>query len=991
MSRSHASALKRRVRLKVLGRILRVQQGEGRTVGLIVGLMVVACAGLTIGESGVTALFFDRVGADRLPLIYLAQGVTGLVAMLALTGSLTRFDRRRAYVAMPLLMAAAVLLERATLVADPVWIYPAMWLTVTVGMLLQGVFLWGTAGTVTDVRRAKRLFPLFGAGGILGAVVGGLVTRPLAGLIGAENLLLVWAAALGCAALLCVGVLGRAALPTRGRAAGPAPARLRRRRISALRELAAGASFVRRSPLLLWMTAAAVLFSVLYYTLYLPYAQAASDRFPDPDELAGFFGVFWASVTAVAFLVSVLLANRLLGWLGAGAMIVVLPILYAGSFGVLLVVSSFATLVALRLGVSVWLQGVSSPAWETLVNVVPEGRRDQTRAFLNGGPSQAGTALAGLVALVGQQALSPRALSLIGLASSAITIGVAWRIRRSYTGALVDALRAGRPSVFEDGVLVGAPIVLDRDGQALGLAIEACGDPDPRVRRLAVEMLGAAPDDRARQVLVRALKDEDPLVRANAVRGLERHAEARLIEPALDDADVTLIEPALDDTDAGVRLAAVTALATRTEDPAVAARLRSRLGDPDPETAAATSSVLLAGSFGAEAADRLRRLLSAQDPDVRVAALGQLRLAPPERILELAARCANDPSAQVRSAAVQVLAVAGAQAAFQPALQALGDDEAPVRAAAVGVLADLDLRDHEAELRGFVDARVALAERDRELAASVPADGEAPALLRDAVVDRARRRALAAFSALALLSEDRAAMRTALDNLDAADPAQLANALETIEVAARTPIARPLLGLWEAPTQRTSATGPTDWLQRALGDEDPFIRSCARLVARNEGDEMSRSRTSMSPIERVLVLRKIPLFSELSPSDLLRVAGIAEERTYADGEVVATEGELGDELHIVVEGTVSVVRGGRGSGTSVARRGPGEVVGEMSIITRAPRIASLLADGSVRTLRIGHREFEAMIRERPSVSLAVMQVLAERLGAETADRTVDRV
>jgi hypothetical protein len=52
---------------------------------------------------------------------------------------------------------------------------------------------------------------------------------------------------------------------------------------------------------------------VLFYSLYLPYAQAATGRFPDPDELAGFFGIFWAAVTAAAFLVSMLLTNRLLG------------------------------------------------------------------------------------------------------------------------------------------------------------------------------------------------------------------------------------------------------------------------------------------------------------------------------------------------------------------------------------------------------------------------------------------------------------------------------------------------------------------------------------------------------------------------------------------------------------------------------------------------------------------------------------------------------
>jgi CRP-like cAMP-binding protein len=77
---------------------------------------------------------------------------------------------------------------------------------------------------------------------------------------------------------------------------------------------------------------------------------------------------------------------------------------------------------------------------------------------------------------------------------------------------------------------------------------------------------------------------------------------------------------------------------------------------------------------------------------------------------------------------------------------------------------------------------------------------------------------------------------------------------------------------------------------------------------------------------------------------------------------------------------------GNASDAPVARRGTGDVVGEMSLFTRAPRMASLVAEGDVRTLRIGHREFETMIRERPEVAVAVMRVLAERLSAETTER-----
>ncbi len=953
-----------------VGRFLRVRRGEGRTVGLLVALMFVAFAGSTVGESGVNALFFDRIGADALPLMYLGQGTIGLVAVLALTGTLGRFDRRVAFVTIPLLIVAIVLGERLVLAADPGWIYPVLWLTVTPAVLLQSVFLWGTAGLVTDTRRAKRLFPLFASGGILGSVVGGLATRPLATAIGAEDLLLVWAASFAAAALLCAAVLGlrRRTVPRR--------ARLRRRPPPALRDIRQGLSYIKRSPLLVWMTAAAVLFSVLFYSLYLPFAQAATARYPDPEALAGFFGVFWAGVTAAAFLVSMLLTNRLLGWFGAAAMVLVLPILYAGAFGVLLVSASLTTLIAIRLGVNAWLQGVSSPAWETLINVVPETRRDQVRGFLGGGPTQAGTAIAGVVTLVGQEALTARQLSLIGLAVSVITIVVAWRIRRSYTSALVEALHAGRPSVFEGGAVEGLPIAPDRDGQAIALALEASDDPDPRVRRLAVEMLAASGDDaRVGDVLVRLAGDDDAMVRAAAIGGL---GGTRSL-------DVALRDRALDDEDRSVRLSAVLTLRDSPIEPALMSRLRHLAEDADAGIAAASLVTLLAGPARPEAYDGLLRLLADGDPDVRAAAIRQLRRATTEDVLALVDPMLRDESPTVRSRALRTFSSHAPEAAIPHGLTSLEDDDAAVRDAAFEMLAGVDLREHGPALLLTARTRGALARRDGELVGAIPREGEALELLRAALLDRARANALVALSALAVASRERDAMWAALDNLRASEPAQVANALETLETSEHRSIVQPLLPLWESVVD--AASRRDDWLEIVSQDPDPLIRGCVELVrsAEERGDDMARSRTSMSPMERVLVLRKIPLFAGLSPADLQKVAAIAEERTHADGDVIAGEGELGDELHLVIRGTVAVVRG-NASDTPVARRGTGDVVGEMSLFTRAPRMASLVAEGDVHTLRIGHREFETMIRERPEVAVAVMRVLAERLSAETTER-----
>jgi hypothetical protein len=94
------------------------------------------------------------------------------------------------------------------LLTDVRWIYSVLWVTVALATLVQGIFLRGMANAVVDIRQAKRLFPIFNAGGILGPVIGGLLTRPLASTIGTPKGLFVWAGGLGVTFALCRLVLG---------------------------------------------------------------------------------------------------------------------------------------------------------------------------------------------------------------------------------------------------------------------------------------------------------------------------------------------------------------------------------------------------------------------------------------------------------------------------------------------------------------------------------------------------------------------------------------------------------------------------------------------------------------------------------------------------------------------------------------------------------------------------------------------------------------
>jgi hypothetical protein len=233
---------------------------------------------------------------------------------------------------------------------------------------------------------------------------------------------------------------------------------------------------------------------------------------------------------------------------------------------------------------------------------------------------------------------------------------------------------------------------------------------------------------------------------------------------------------------------------------------------------------------------------------------------------------------------------------------------------------------------------------------------------------------VAGLRAAALLG-DRAAISVAIESISVTDPAQRANALEVIETVGDADLVRPLLALWDAGPTRGGQAPP---LEQLANDPDDWIRACAEFaLAAREGGTMTRTLTTLPVMERVMFLHKVPLFADLPPQDLKPVASIAEEDAFADGETIAERGEPGDAMHIIVSGEVEIVV--RRDAGPLAVRGPGEVIGEMAVIASRPRMASLMARGQVRVLSIGRREFEALLRERPEISLAVMRVLCDRL------------
>ena len=125
-------------------------------------------------------------------------------------------------------------------------------------------------------------------------------------------------------------------------------------------------------------------------------------------------------------------------------------------------------------------------------------------------------------------------------------------------------------------------------------------------------------------------------------------------------------------------------------------------------------------------------------------------------------------------------------------------------------------------------------------------------------------------------------------------------------------------------------------------------------------------------------LRAVPLFANCAKSDLVAIAAAVDEIDVEAGRVIVTEGEVGKEAFVIVSGEAAVSRGG----ATVATIGPGAPFGEMALVDRSPRNATVTAVTPLRLLVLGQREFVGLMDGSPGFSRTILAALAARLRAK---------
>ncbi len=137
----------------------------------------------------------------------------------------------------------------------------------------------------------------------------------------------------------------------------------------------------------------------------------------------------------------------------------------------------------------------------------------------------------------------------------------------------------------------------------------------------------------------------------------------------------------------------------------------------------------------------------------------------------------------------------------------------------------------------------------------------------------------------------------------------------------------------------------------------------------------------MSLHQEVEFLRRVPFFAEIEASKLKLLAFMSERVGFDNGKIVCRQGDPGDAAYLIIDGEAEIVLESPAGPIIVATLGTNEIVGEMSILTGAPRNATVRAKGRLIALRIAKEPFMRMVREFPAMAVSIMQELAHRVEA----------
>ena len=142
-------------------------------------------------------------------------------------------------------------------------------------------------------------------------------------------------------------------------------------------------------------------------------------------------------------------------------------------------------------------------------------------------------------------------------------------------------------------------------------------------------------------------------------------------------------------------------------------------------------------------------------------------------------------------------------------------------------------------------------------------------------------------------------------------------------------------------------------------------------------------------MDKIDSIKRIPLFADLSNDDVKKLADIAEEVSLNKGEKVFTERDIGDSLFMITSGSVRVIKKGSEGGEEIARLNSGQHFGEIAIIDKDNRSATVETLEDTKLIKIEHGKLEAFLAQDEDLACRTYKSFAKYLCRRLRQTTKD--
>jgi hypothetical protein len=175
----------------------------------------------------------------------------------------------------------------------------------------------------------------------------------------------------------------------------------------------------------------------------------------------------------------------------------------------------------------------------------------------------------------------------------------------------------------------------------------------------------------------------------------------------------------------------------------------------------------------------------------------------------------------------------------------------------------------------------------------------------------------------------------------------------------------------------------TDYLALLMAlkqDWNHYLADTARsMLEELNGEATGGTVEPFALLERVMALKKTPMFRHIPAEKLMVLAETTHSVSYVPGDVVSREGDIAEQLYIVKTGTLQILKNAKGIAAHIGNVHAGEIYGEIGLFNQAPRFATAVAETECDVWIIQRSTLKKFILDMPEIAYTFLEVFSEKL------------